>query len=288
MAIGYWRAAGRVVVAGLFGAACFAAVPLDAKAQQVQAEPAVFTEALSLSRGSLKPGKTEGYIVPQQMACELVKTDWGWDRCDHIDGFAVLVAPGVDTVVIEKPNSEGHVRFEDWQSDTIEKEIEAIEADLRVGTRDQSEKLGYTIEFVGWRTYPTLDRARNYLYYATDSSWDGELVTNIRATVFDRKGYVEFLIIPDKADMTPQDVEAAINDVLGLYAPRADERYAAFTDGDKIAAIGAVGVLATMLGVNHNKAATAGIVATIIAFGKKLWFLILVPFVWVANRLRNK
>ena len=82
-----------------------------------------------------------------------------------------------------------------------------------------------------------------------------------------------------------KDIVAA---ATAAYVPKLGDSYAEFTSGDRVAGYGAVGVLATMLGVKYGKAATAGLIAAALLFLKKAWFLLLLPLFWLKNLFRRK
>ena len=266
--------------------AAFASGPAIVHAQNREFAPVVFSESLDLSRGRLLPGTTDGLILSRGDYCYLMLEEWGWESCDGIDAVIVGHLDATDTTMIAEPNSAGFVRFDDWESADRDSEIARIEAGLERSLAVQSERTGDDIRFLGWRSYPTLNPARHYMYYATDISWNGSLQTNIRATVFDRKGYVVFTIVPIAADPTAGEIEAMIDATLNRYVPAAEQSYAAFVTGDKVATAGAIGVLATMMGVKYGKSATAGFMAALLLIAKKAWFVLLLPLVWLKRLFR--
>lgn len=72
------------------------------------------------------------------------------------------------------------------------------------------------------------------------------------------------------------------------YKTNASQGYAEFVTGDKVAAVGAVGVLATLVGVKYSKGIAAWLFVVGLAFAKKAWFLILLPLFWLKNLFRKK
>lgn len=266
--------------------AAFASGPAIVHAQGRNFSPTPFSESLDVSRGRLLPGTKDGLILSRGDYCYLMLEEWGWDGCDGIDAVIVGHLSSTDTTMIETPNSAGLVRFDDWESADRDQEIAGIEAGLQQSLAAQSERTGDDIRFIGWRTYPTLNPDRHYLYYATDISWNGGLQTNIRATVFDRRGYVVFTIVPVQDAPSPGEIESMIDATLNRYVPAAEQSYAAFTTGDKVASAGAIGVLATMMGVKYGKGAVAGLIATLLLIAKKAWFVLLLPLVWLKRLFR--
>lgn len=245
---------------------------------------------VAVSRGEVEiPTNQEAYFLDHDGACTMALTEWGWDSCSSIDAFIVFAVPGVDTTLIERPNSDGYVKLDDWNSSEKNDMVQAIASDLIRGTAAQGAAIGQTITFDGWLVEPTLNTEKNYLYYATKITWAGDPQINIKATVFDRRGYVPFSIIPDGIDISPAEVEALINATLDQYHPSQTEAYASFTSGDTVAAVGAVGVLAGLAGLQYGKGAVTGIAAFFaMLFKSKLAILLLAPFIWIKNLFRRK
>ena len=119
-------------------------------------------------------------------------------------------------------------------------------------------------------------------------NWDGDSVINIEASVFDRSGYVTFSLVPCATDITEASVRKMIVDVLDQYEPTEGQSYASFVSGDRVAAVGAVGVLAALAGIPYSKGATGGIIAMALLFLKKAWFVLLSPIFWLKNLFKRK
>ena len=52
--------------------------------------------------------------------------------------------------------------------------------------------------------------------------------------------------------------------------------------------MGAVGVLAALVGVKYGKAAATGLIAVALLFLKKAWFLLLIPLVFLKKLFSGK
>lgn len=259
----------------------FSAEPAVLSAQEVN--PVPFSKPLSVSRGSVTPDSKEAVYLNQSDTCAYAMEFWGWSDCGEAEVMIWDQLPGVDTTLISQPNNEGYVSFDDWESDEKTEVIAEIERSQRIGLAAQAEALGIDIRFAGWSVHPTLNREKQMMYYATDMIWEGERTININATVFDRRGYVEFMIVPMATEISAAETEAMITKVLGHYEPAPGQEYSAFTSGDKVAAVGAVGVLAALAGVQYGKTALAGLLGVVVLILKKAWFLILLPFIWLKN-----
>ena len=265
----------------------YVSMPAIANSQQRNV-PEVFTEPLNVLRGKLIPQSNLGEVWPEEFYCEIVKREWGWSSCGNLDAFIVGFSDDVDTLLIEQADTSGFVKFDDWDPSNIDDEIKAIKKELRAAVKVQGEKLGFPVRFEGWRAYPTLDKKTGVMYYATDISFDGSISTNIKASIFDRYGYSVFKIVPVRSDLNDPQITKIVSDVTGSYVPNPTSKREAFTSGDKVAAVGAVGVLATLIGVKYGKTAAAGAIAIAMIFLKKAWFLLLLPFYWLIGLFRKK
>lgn len=264
----------------------FSTGPAIATAQEYN--PLPFAEPLSVSRGNVMPSDPDAVYLSDDDICTLATVEWGWSDCSGMDAMILSQFPDIDITIVDEPDTSGFVEFDDWNSDERQAVIDDIETSLRTGMRAQGERLGIDISFDGWAVYPTLDTDNQMMYYATSSIWDGEPSLNIEATVFDRRGYVRFRIVPWDANPTEAQVKNMIVRTLGQYEPREGEGYASFITGDRVAAVGAVGVLAALAGIQYSKGAATGIIAVALLFLKKAWFLLLLPFFWLKNLFKRK
>jgi len=265
--------------------------PAAAEAPAAPYEMLAFADPLALDRGKLLPVAESDIRVAEKDICAFLTNEFGWDRsgCDSIEAIILGYSAEVNTLLVEHPNSEGYVRFEDWVDGGPTEDIDAIWDELVAGAQAQSEVMGATIRMVDWVVYPTLNKEKSYLYYAYEVEWDGAPVINVKASLFDRRGYVTFRIVPEYEDHAEGALARVVESVLDAYSASPDQSYADFADGDEVATVGAVGVLASLAGVKYGKAAAAtGFLAVAIAFLKKAWFLIFVPFAFVARLFTRK
>ena len=133
-----------------------------------------------------------------------------------------------------------------------------------------------------------LNKAKNIMFYATDISFDGEVSTNVKASVFDRYGYNVFRIVTSSSELSKTDIEDLVLNMAESYKPNVNDSYSSFISGDKLAAGGAIAVLATLMGVKYGKAAAAGAFAIALVFLKKAGFLLLLPLLWIGRLFKRK
>jgi uncharacterized membrane-anchored protein len=276
------------VVFILISVMAFLSEPAIVQAQESPYNPVNFTEPLNLYRGKISPVSPDSLYFDKKDRCDLLMKEWGWSSCDGIEAMIIGLAPGIDTVMIETPNSDGYVKLDDWENGDRKAEIKSIWNDFVDGAHEQGKALGQRIEPVRWYVYPTLNEEKSYLYYAILIDWDGEMVINAKASLFDRQGYVPFRIIPDDSSLPEAELQRLVEVSLNAYQPEAQQSYLDFENGDKVAAVGALGVLATLVGVKYGKAAATGLLAIGLILLKKAWFLILLPFVFLKNLIFGK
>ena len=63
-----------------------------------------------------------------------------------------------------------------------------------------------------------------------------------------------------------------------------EKSYEKFTTGDKVAAAGIGGLLAASLGI---KALKGGFLVALLLIAKKLWFIVLIPFIFAFNWIKR-
>jgi uncharacterized membrane-anchored protein len=243
-----------------------------------------FTQPIRVARGEISPTGPNAMYLSDDEGCRLAKTEWGWAECTGLERIVIGGAPMIDTVLYSEPVSEGYVSLDDFFASGAQEEIEAMGAELKESHAQQAKRTGKNIEYLGWRLFPKADKAQNVIYYAYNSAWDNQPQINVKATLLDRYGYVVIDIVPQSAELTEAEIKQVVDEAIGSYKPDPVASYSAFEKGDKIAAYGGLGVLATVLGVKYGKAATAGLLALLAIFLKKGGFLIVIPFVWLFRK----
>lgn len=260
------------------------------RAQEYEYNPHSLNQSLNLARGVLAPNINAGFYLDYEDSCHLVQKEWGWSKgaCAAIDKIVLIPVKGVDTLIIGKPNSEGFVSFTDWESSDREDEIKLIWEQLEESVVAQSKRSGKSITSDGWFVYPTLNRNKSYMYYGTIVSWESEKTINLTVSKFDRSGYIEFQIVPDDSNLTKLEAASLISNVMEQYTPSVNQSYSQFVTGDKVAAVGVIGVLASLVGVKYGKGALAGIFAFLLLIAKKAWVLILIPFYYFKKLIADR
>jgi uncharacterized membrane-anchored protein len=202
-------------------------------------------------------------------------------NADEVCDTTAIVFPkdgvGIDSIYYSAPEDIGHVNMDDWTED-VASQIDDIWDSYVEGSKAQSERIGFDVVPLKWVLYPSLNKAAKVMTYGILLDFGGSEVINLVSVKFTRKGYVVMEIVTDEQMLSAANVNY---DDISVYAsntynPASGWRYADFKEGDKVAAIGAVGVLASVIGVKYSKSWLAGIGALIAVFAKKLWVLLLV------------
>ena len=219
-----------------------------------------------------------GWLLEGEDACTFSRLLNADEFCDI---SAIVIPPdnvGIDSIYYSPPENIGHVNIDDW-TDEVSSQIDEIWESYVQGSKAQSERIGYDVVPLKWVLYPTLNKAAKVLTYGILVDFGGANVINLTTVKFTRSGYVTMSLVTDDemlaASSTTYDRVSVY--ASNTYVPSIGLRYADFKDGDKVAAIGAVGVLASVVGVKYaNKGTLAAIGAMILVFAKKLWFLLLI------------
>lgn len=181
----------------------------------------------------------------------------------------------------------GYVEDDDWSS----LDADGILESLRIAQAESNERraaAGYaTLEVVGWADEPTYNRDADAAYWAVELK-DSEGGTTINATALklSRDGFTN-ITWAGTADQFAgaSEVLVASSD---SYQFQPGAQYADYRSGDALAGIG-LAALATgiVTGKGWSKTAGAGLIALLLAFAKKLWFLLLLPLVWIGKLFKR-
>lgn len=247
-------------------------------------DPINFTQPLKVTRGVVTPVSDGGVLLDDKQACDFVQEYWGWtqEQCANTDVLIFYPTTHIDTVIFDKPTNLGRVSLNDWQGN-MSKEISEIESNLTQSLVSQSKKLGKNISFDGWAFYPKVDKTRKNLSYAVQTDWDGDPIINVNVALFDRFGLTKVSVVPIETIITEEILNQIIDEVIQMYKPDTGAAYHEWVTGDKVATIGAVGVLASLVGVKYGKTLWAIISGIVILVLKKAGFLLFLPLLAVGK-----
>lgn len=159
-------------------------------------------------------------------------------------------------------------------------DADAILKQLREGQQAANEelaRLGHsTLNVLGWHTPPFYNTETKNLEWAIRlSSSDGGEILNYKTKLLGRRGVMDVVLVCSEEQLA--SVIPQYQGLLSGYAYKQEESYAAFTQGDKIAEYGLIGLIA---GGGLLVAAKSGLLA-------KLWKPILAGIVIVGAVIKR-
>lgn len=166
--------------------------------------------------------------------------------------------------------------------------------DIQKGEKDENEKRqkdGYvSMHLVGWAQPPSYNKAHHYLIWARDLQIGGASVDTLNYDIrlLGRRGVLSLNMIAGMPELASIRTQAEQLALAGQYNNGA--RYEDYQKGDAKAAFGLGGLVAAGLGVAAAK--KLGLLAVILAFGKKLIIVIVAAFAaigrWFASVFGKK
>ena len=248
----------------------------DASAADAAAAAAQFEASLDFRQGDITLGdgiatlhvsESYRYLGPAD-AARLLTEGWGNPPGGRTLGmlFPADVSPLSDAGwgVVITFEEDGWV--DDEEAATID--YDALLRDMKRETAEESEereRQGYgSLALVGWAAPPRYDSVQNKLYWAQELSFDEspEHTLNYNIRALGRRGVLVLNAVASMEQMG--DIEADVQNILGLVEFNPGHRYADFVPGtDKVAAYGIGALVAGKVAAKAGffKALLAGIVA---------------------------
>ncbi|WP_085902394.1 DUF2167 domain-containing protein [Kiloniella majae] len=215
-------------------------------------------------------------IITDQQGLDTTLTEVSGEPDPTVEGIWVSEKGGIYYV----PYKDGFVSMDDWGDMDADALMEAY---VR-GAKEQSELIGEKIEVLGWGVSPSLSKDKAVAYYAVKARFgDEDPIMNMVVYKLGRYGYEEITYAADP--VMPEEAEKTALILANSFEFGENATYSDFKDGDKVAAIGAAGLLAGAFGVKFGK---AGLIAMALVFFKKFWFLILIPFVGILGYIKRR
>lgn len=269
-----------IAVGGLFLLMTLSAAHGQAGDERDQLDDLI-NQAANISEGTDVAGATivaeGGSLLQGEKACTYSRLLNADVNCTTLAIVFPNPRTGIDSIYYEAPENVGHVNMDDWAED-VNSQIDEIWESYVEGSKEQSKRIGYEVTPLKWVQYPTLNKAAKVLTYGILIDFGGTQTINLTTIKFTRTGYVVMDVVTDDDMLAARskNYDSASVYAAKTYVPQSGMRYADFQVGDKVAAVGAVGVLASVIGVKHGKGWLAGIGATILLMAKKFWFLLVV------------
>ncbi|MGR5056744.1 DUF2167 domain-containing protein [Vibrio rotiferianus] len=237
------------------------------------------------------------YDVPNQNATIRVMTEQSLVRGEdaaileeEINGVpsspnAVVLNQDLSRFVITE-SRPGFIKMDDWEESIDSNEL----LQELIGSTEKANKhrKGTSLFIDGWVEKPTLNKKEATMYYAVRlHSSENEKIVNARALKLSREGYSQITWVGSQEQFI--SAEDNLAPILEQLKYKEGHTYKDFVpDTDTVAAFGAGALMYKLI---TGKVASKGglaIGALLLTFGKKLWFLIFFPFVWLKNKLPIK
>ena len=192
---------------------------------------------------------------------------------------AVLSFESGDSDVYYEWRDEGYVADSDWEDVDGDELLKQYRESTEAANEERAANGFKPMHVTGWLETPHYDKDTRTVTYALELNDEGGSWANAVALRLGRAGYTEFTWVgPIEQFKNASGRPDLLNQALASHAFEEGYRYADYKEGDKVAAYGVAGLLATALGVKFGKGLIAALIAFVIA-GKK----IIIPAVAVAG-----
>jgi len=220
------------------------------------------------------------YFLDKEDTRKVLVDVWG-NPPETADGILGMVVPKGKTplddwgavITYEKTDYVSDDDAATANYDSYIKQIQDGEKDLN----EQRKKDGYAaMHLVGWAQPPSYDRAHHYLIWARDIQFAGESADTLNYDIrlLGRRGVLSLNMVATMPELASIRTQAQQLALAGQYNVGA--RYQDYQKGDAKAAFGLAGLVAAGLGLAAAK--KLGLLAIILAFGKKIIIFVLAGF----------
>lgn len=165
---------------------------------------------------------------------------------------------------------EGYIDDSDW-ADVDGDELLTQYRDATEASNEERVANGFKpMHVVGWLEPPHYDKVSRTVTYALELKDEDASWVNAVALRLGRAGYTELTWVGSiGAFQSAGSRPALLDEALAAHSFEEGHRYADFKEGDKVAAYGIAGLVATALGVKFGKGLIAALIAFLVA-GKKV------------------
>jgi uncharacterized membrane-anchored protein len=195
---------------------------------------------------------------------------------------AVVFDPDSGEQLVFTYFEQGYVRDDDWGNLDNDLLLEGISESTEEGNQERVKNGFEPMHVVGWAQEPTYDKSSRVAYWAIKAKEANGFVINAKAIKLGRRGHSELIWVGDPEQFTP--LQGLLREAVDNHEFDQGYRYADFSAGDTVAAVGIASLVATAAGSKGGKGVVAGLLATLLIFAKKLWVLVFVAAagVWAA------
>ena len=202
------------------------------------------------------------------------------------DVSAVALSDDFTYQVIFSYFDEGYIDDSDWQkldSDDLMKDV--IESTTE-GNEMRAANGVAAVNVKGWVEEPTYDRSRDVVRYIIEAESEGESILNSVALKLGREGFTRITLASPAG--IPSEASNTLTAVLDSHSFDDGFLYSDYEPGNRMAGIGLASLVALTAGSKNGKGIAAGLMATLLIFAKKLWFVIFLPFVFLWGKIKQR
>lgn len=179
------------------------------------------------------------------------------------------------------------MKMDDWE-EYIDKDELLKEIQKSTEAANKIKRKGYPKLYVdSWAQEPYLDKANAIIYWAISAhTSEGGSIVNAKAMKLGRKGFAE-IVWMGKPDQFA-NAQISLSPSLTAYQYDEGSKYADYVPGtDTVAVVGAGALAYKLITGKAATKASAGLLALLAIFIKKLWLLIFIPVVFAWKWIKN-
>lgn len=171
---------------------------------------------------------------------------------------------------------EGYISLKDWKDVDSNQLLKELKANAQED-----------ITNVQWVFEPKINEDKNVTYSYKISWKNGDETLETKILSLGRKGYNDIAVVKKiKKDFDNKEFEQFALDFANSISFKDGFKHADYKSGDKTAAVGIGGLVAGTLGV--KALAKAGVIAKLLAFAVKFWWVLLAPLIFLGSLFNKK
>ena len=202
------------------------------------------------------------------------------------DVSAVALSDDFTYQVIFSYFDEGYIDDSDWQKLDSDDLMKGVIESTTEGNEMRAANGVAALNVKGWVEEPTYDRSRDVVRYIIEAESEGESILNSVALKLGREGFTRITLASPAG--IPSEASNTLTAVLDSHSFDDGFLYSDYEPGNRMAGIGLASLVALTAGSKNGKGIAAGLMATLLIFAKKLWFVIFLPFVFLWGKIKQR
>jgi len=202
------------------------------------------------------------------------------------DVSAVALSDDLSYQLIFSYFDEGYIDDSDWEKLDADALMEGVIESTVEANKTRAANGVSELNVRGWVQEPTYDRERDVALYVIKADSDGESIFNSVALKLGREGFTRITLVGPSD--SPQQSSETLTAALDSHSFDDGFLYSDYEPGNRMAGIGLASLVALTAGSKNGKGIAAGLMATLLIFAKKLWFVIFLPFIFLWNQIKQK